>query len=462
MAQYLGLQTSQAVSNWLQSPAFLPYFQELYDDCIKPSQDLAAASNRPRKQGPQLAAVQSVIADGEKFGDQKYSGYHVDKADFEEVDHYALCLYRLCKVNTDGRDGVFRGKTMSNVEKEARLWCAMLRATYDRASSRQNRQRKQPEDPQGGPASPGDATSSDAESLTPSKKQRLSFQDKRNIHNRTDSENLRDHITGLQLEKPSPESNTSPTADRSPRLENQGGDDNLRQDGNSGLGSGHNRNGVADEPPTETHAMDDFNRMKSERNNSNPWDLETAYGRYLTMHHVVKYFDDEFEIQRLFITQAVVLEDDTQVLNEESRLWHDELEATAKDQRFTLRAATENEASQQDAMEKFFDNPMFQRFDYKAACRALGITDPNRPRFLGMPTTMVFRSWQVTGINALMNFEKDPAIRAAILADSTGLGKTFEIVGYWYRVSYLAKPSTTVLLLKCDIALDDLRKPAKL
>lgn len=181
MAQYLGLQTSQAVNNWLQSPAFLPYFQELYGDCIKPSQDLAAASNRPRKQGPQLVAVQSAIADGENFGDQKYSGYHVDKTDFEEVDHYALCLYRLCKVNTDGRDGVFRGKTMSNVEKEARLWCAMLRATYDRASSRQNRQRKQPEDPQGGPASPGDATSSDAESLTPTKKQRLSFQDKMNI-----------------------------------------------------------------------------------------------------------------------------------------------------------------------------------------------------------------------------------------------------------------------------------------
>jgi hypothetical protein len=74
---------------------------------------------------------------------------------------------------------------------------------------------------------------------------------------------------------------------------------------------------------------------------------------------------------------------------------------------------------------------------------------------------MVFRSWQVTGINALINFEKDPAIRAAILADSTGLGKTFEIVGYWYRVSYLAKPST-IVLLKCGIVFDDLRKPAKL
>jgi hypothetical protein len=367
MAQYLGLQTSKAVSTWLQSPAFLPYFEELYEDCIRPGQTLAAASNRPRKQSPQLAAVQSAIADGEKFGDQKYSGYHVDKANFEEVDYYALCLYRLCKANTDGRDGVFRGKTMGNVEKEARLWCAMLRATYDRASSRQNRQRKQPEDPQGGPASPGDGASSDAESLTPTKKQRLSFQEKKNIHHRTDSENLRGQITSLQLEKPSAESNMSPTADRSLCLENQGSNDNLGQDDDSGLEGGHNGNGVADETSTETHAM-----------------------------------------------------------------------------------------------EKFFNNPMFQRFDYKAACHALGITDPKRPRFVGMPTTMVFRSWQVTGINTLMNFEKDPAIRAAILADSTGLGKTFEIMGYWYRVSCLVKPSTIAPLLKYNIVLDDLRKPATL
>jgi hypothetical protein len=53
---------------------------------------------------------------------------------------------------------------------------------------------------------------------------------------------------------------------------------------------------------------------------------------------------------------------------------------------------------------------------------------------------MVFKSWQVPGIYALMQFEQDVDIRAGILADATGLGKTIQILGYWYRVSPLWKP----------------------
>jgi hypothetical protein len=154
-----------------------------------------------------------------------------------------------------------------------------------------------------------------------------------------------------------------------------------------------------------------------------------------------------FEMQRLFVTLAVPVEDSTQALNDESRLWHDELEATTKDQQFVIRPASEEEVTKQDTMEKFFDNPKFQRFDYQGACRALGIKDPQRPQFSGMPTMMVFRGWQVLGIHALTEFENDPAIRAEILADSTGLEKTFEIIGYWYHVSRPVKPSTVVPLL---------------
>jgi hypothetical protein len=78
MAYSLGLQTVQAVTTWLQSPAFEPHFQELYDNCTEPRQELAAISNRIMKQDPQLAAVQNAIVDGEKFGDQHYSRYYID------------------------------------------------------------------------------------------------------------------------------------------------------------------------------------------------------------------------------------------------------------------------------------------------------------------------------------------------------------------------------------------------
>jgi SNF2 family DNA or RNA helicase len=51
-----------------------------------------------------------------------------------------------------------------------------------------------------------------------------------------------------------------------------------------------------------------------------------------------------------------------------------------------------------------------------------------------MPTTTL-KSWQVTGINALVEFEKDPLLSACVVADSTGLGKTILTIGFWKVVS---------------------------
>jgi SNF2 family DNA or RNA helicase len=109
------------------------------------------------------------------------------------------------------------------------------------------------------------------------------------------------------------------------------------------------------------------------------------------------------------------------------------LEANAKE-RFLLRAATEEEAARQSQMERYFDNAKFQRFEYHDACKALDILNLVRSRFLGMPTTMIFRSWQVVGIRALLDFERDPAIRVEILADAASLGKTIQIISYCQKV----------------------------
>jgi hypothetical protein len=122
LALYLGLETAQAVSEWLESHAFKPHFEELYTDWIQPQIELAASTNKPRKQGPTLPNVQAAITDGEEFGDEKYSGYRVRKDDFSEIGHYALCLFRLRKANTEGWDGAFRGRSMTKSDVETRLW----------------------------------------------------------------------------------------------------------------------------------------------------------------------------------------------------------------------------------------------------------------------------------------------------------------------------------------------------
>jgi SNF2 family DNA or RNA helicase len=52
-----------------------------------------------------------------------------------------------------------------------------------------------------------------------------------------------------------------------------------------------------------------------------------------------------------------------------------------------------------------------------------------------MPTTLTFKPWQVTGILATEELAANIYIRGCIVADATGLGKTMQIMGYWYRVS---------------------------
>jgi hypothetical protein len=61
---------------------------------------------------------------------------HVDKSNFSEVDHYALCLYRLREENARGRDGIFKNYKLTEGDMEKRLWHTMLRATWDRAPTR--------------------------------------------------------------------------------------------------------------------------------------------------------------------------------------------------------------------------------------------------------------------------------------------------------------------------------------
>jgi hypothetical protein len=141
MARFLGLGSEKEVTDCLGSNTFKPYFDELYNNWIAIEKQRAAQKGSTRKQGPQLVAVQAAIANGERFGDEKYSGYLIDKSTFTEIDHYALCLFRLRKVNADNRSGLFRNKSLSESEIEVRLWMGMLRATYEKAESKQHHKR---------------------------------------------------------------------------------------------------------------------------------------------------------------------------------------------------------------------------------------------------------------------------------------------------------------------------------
>jgi hypothetical protein len=70
MGYFLGLGTATAVKEWMQSAAFKPHFDELYNSWLKPQQERVNSQNKVKKQGPQLQIVQAALIDGERHGDE--------------------------------------------------------------------------------------------------------------------------------------------------------------------------------------------------------------------------------------------------------------------------------------------------------------------------------------------------------------------------------------------------------
>lgn len=106
--------------------------------------------------------------------------------------------------------------------------------------------------------------------------------------------------------------------------------DDEPENGSGGLES-NSTPADSDIPP-----MDEYERMRSERNRANPLDCSTDFGKYLTIHTVVKHFNDPFEIQRLFAQTPTSPGGAANVAADQTRIWHDELEAIAKEAAFRL------------------------------------------------------------------------------------------------------------------------------
>lgn len=131
LAKYLGISTENALREWLDSAQFKPIYEALYNNAVLPRK-----LHNPSLQGPKLPAVQTAIDSGEMHGDERYSGYELDISDFSELDHYALCLYRLRNKAKVSRGGIFRDKQMSDSQIDERLWQAMLRGGLDRSKAK--------------------------------------------------------------------------------------------------------------------------------------------------------------------------------------------------------------------------------------------------------------------------------------------------------------------------------------
>jgi hypothetical protein len=96
----------------------------------------------------------------------------------------------------------------------------------------------------------------------------------------------------------------------------------------------------------------------------------------------------------------------------------------------------DNQSAAEELIKTILDNSAYQPMNYMAACNALAL-DPDRPCFSSINVVNRFHGWQVTWICRLVEIHDNPDTHAAILADSTGLGKTIELLGF---VTYISAP----------------------
>ncbi|KAF7928188.1 hypothetical protein EAE99_004946 [Botrytis elliptica] len=145
----------------------------------------------------------------------------------------------------------------------------------------------------------------------------------------------------------------------------------------------------------------------------------------------LRNFKNKFLLEKLLKIAERDVGADAKDMNAETILREKEIEALfSSESSKSFVAPSAAAMAEMVQMENFLDNKEYQPLDYISDCKFFGF-DPEHPRFPGMNLTFQFKSWQVTGMRRMITIFKNPIVRACLLADATGLGKTIEIIGFW-------------------------------
>jgi hypothetical protein len=84
-------------------------------------------------------------------------------------------------------------------------------------------------------------------------------------------------------------------------------------------------------------------RLILESNSENPFDLRTPFGRYASIHTVLKYFSDRTKLQRLVSGPDRDMYNDTNEFDRLTQQWHQEIGAMI-DKRHSIAFEPTNES----------------------------------------------------------------------------------------------------------------------
>ncbi|WEW56227.1 hypothetical protein PRK78_001666 [Emydomyces testavorans] len=371
LAELLEL-SEQDYKEWIKSKVFYPAWDEFRINVILPAHREAERTGKQPSRGPTLSTVKATITAGEREGRRKFSCRTPDKTAWSIADHYAYLLYRLHDDNVNDGDGIFFKNNIKTDTVHKLLWQVILRERHCLSKSRARK--------------PADNVSLEEDKEQDDQEQ----EDQEDQEDQGDQEDQEDQAND--------EDNTGETS------------------------AGENTFLVSEElfltATSPAMNMEDswWKYQFCKKAIAASLEGQTG-GEPLTSS------SDEVNISSYLMRHKDIV--DAYTWSEE--LGEADMEKIGPVPGIAIPTAENLELFAE--RQQWLNNIAFQRENHKEACENLKL-DERTLRLKGMRKSASLKFWHPVAINALFEFENNPLLTGAMLADGVGLGKTWVAIGY--------------------------------
>lgn len=178
-------------------------------------------------------------------------------------------------------------------------------------------------------------------------------------------------------------------------------------------------------------------------NGSKTFNIHERFWKAWLMHELIRKGDD-VQALRESVDMASHIDD---ISKEEQKTWFDRTTYDLEQDSIMYKPWDAEASAHYDEQQSWFDSQDYQRDNLEESCNVLGIPWDNENtifRMPGMSLSQQMKFWQPVAVNALIQFHLTPHLRAAFLADHTGLGKT------WVTICYLLWVSLSLTHMRCS------------
>ncbi|GKZ61541.1 hypothetical protein AnigIFM49718_008260 [Aspergillus niger] len=435
----LNLGTLEDWKAWLKSDLVAPYWKELWESCLR------LDTVQSLKRGIGLSQVQELMHTGEAGGKRRYSQvFGRDQSSWQVGDHLACFSYWVKNENLKSNQGVFYGRNISDEDMDRAVWALKGVLVEMHSPSQINK-------PMGGAAifgtSRGSSLASTAEKRPGSPvaggRQSKRIKEKAALSFLVADE---DEMTKQRLDKELEALEDDFTDEEMANLEEE------LQKVAGPAGPSSSRDFIKNQNTTSASWMEDVltPRKKIELGRkSGKYNPSDTYWKIVCINmalHLTKQkeeksqnnSDDDDDDEEPEADDAWLAKDINNAVFENDlyqSLEDFEIPATVAPTTETLLEINPESVTRLQEQQKWLDNAELQVDCTDEDLSALGIEDPNYPRIPGMVRSCCLKFWQPAAIWKLWRIWADHKTLGGVLADSVGLGKTIETIGFILTVA---------------------------